>query len=126
MQRPKVRIDILNKNYESIVNTINIGNVFVAQNEDGYCILLNNKGNEGYKMITFSPNTDMVGRGIIPENKLQEICDNTILNPKFSFDFYEIEDREEYDIIEYYELIADALIAVKNNGHSKYYKVRKL
>lgn len=123
IQRPKVKIDTLDKNYESILNAIDKGDVFVAQDEIGYCVLINNKEKEGYKIITFNPHTEMIGRITLPKEELFNMCDKVLL--KCNFSFFGIEDNKEYDIIESFDLIADALLAVKN-GKSKHYRTRNL
>lgn len=119
--RKRINVHILGSDYKEILDAINSGFVYVGKNQDAV-VLINKKGqNREYKGIAYSPLTCEVLRFEMNIDELKKLSKDL---SKIMEAQYKLEDNED-DVIEQFESISDALIALQR-GSYKDYRVRRV
>ena len=119
--RTRINAYILDGNYKEIIDAINSGFVYVGKMQDNV-ILINNKGqNSQYKVILYNTLIYADLRVEMDIDKLKRFSKDL---PEIMEEHYKIEYNED-DVIEQFENISDALIALQR-GSYKDYTARRL
>jgi len=119
--RKRINAYILDSDDKEILDAINSGFVYVGKKQD-IVVLINKKGqNREYKGIAYSPLTYEGLRFEMNMDELKKYSENL---SKIMEEQYKIEDNED-DVIEQFENISDALIALQR-GSYKDYRVRRV
>ncbi len=117
-------MNFLTNNFDDIIKAIEAGNVYVCRFPDGVCVLVNKqKKVSKYKFIMYNPMSSVATRAEMSRKEFKALFDEVLVH--LSREHYEFEENEEINVIEQFESIADALMALKK-GSFRNYKVRKL
>ena len=123
-KRKMVNFQFLNNNFKDVKKSIESGNVYVCRFPDGVSILVN-KGEESGKLnfIMYNPISTMVTRAEMGNKEFMSLFNEVLTH--LSREHYEFEDNEGKNVIEQFDSIAEALMALKQ-GSFRGYKVRIL
>lgn len=115
--RKKVKIHVLSNGYREILDAINSGFVYVGKNQE-VVVLINKQGqNREYKGIAYSILTCNVARFEMNINELKEMHNDFL--SKIMEEQYKLEDDED-DMIEEFENISNALVALQKGSYKNY------
>lgn len=118
--RKTVKIHVLGNSYREILDAINSGFIYVGKNQDEV-VLINKKGqNREYKVIVYNP---LIYVGFRFEVNIDELKKLSKELSKTMEEQYKIEDNE-YDMIEQFGSISDALIALQKGSYKNYTAIR--
>lgn len=120
--RKTLNMDILSGSYSSIIKSIGAGNVYVCRYPDGVCVLINKQKSGRFKFVMYNPISHMVTRAEISREEFEKMYNDVFVY--LNSEHYEIKKDKEIDVIEQFDSIADALMALKK-GIFRSYRVRK-
>lgn len=122
MSRRRIIVNIVEHNFESAMQVINKGNVYVSRYPDGVCILINNRGKlKDFKFIMYNPESRAVMRTELSWDEFEKMFSEIVMIR--SHEHYEAVENG-HDIIQYYDSICDALMAL-GTGSYRGYRVRR-
>lgn len=120
MARPRLTMDILEKKYEDITNSLNENKIFICQFEQGTCVFVD----KSFNMIMYNPHNKGVTRAKINSEALFAMYNDVFIsNPDYKF--FAIE-TDGHGIKDVFASATDALMCLKNGKNYGGYRVRKL
>ena len=118
MSRKRVIINIVEHNFESAMQVINSGNVYVSRYPDGVCILINNRGTlKDLKFIMYNPKSRGVMRAEMHRDEFEKMFYEIVMNR--TREHYEVVENGD-DIIKYFDSICSALMGLKTGSYNGY------
>ena len=115
-----VNINVLDNGYREILEAVNSGFIYVGK-EQHQVVLVNNQGqNREYKVIVYNPIICVGYRFEVNRDELKKLAKDFSENME---EQYKIEDNE-YDMIEQFESISDAIIALQIGSDRVYTPIK--
>lgn len=122
MSRRRVIVNIVEHNFESAMQVINQGNVYVSRYPDGVCVLINSGGKlKDLKFIMYNPESRAVMRTELSWVDFEKMFSEIVMNR--SHEHYEVVENG-HDIIQYFDSISNALMALGTGSYRGYVVTR--
>lgn len=124
MSRKRLTMNFLNNNFKDVMQSIEAGNIYVCRYHDGFCVFVGKeKGSSKYQFIMYSPMSVVAEKTKLTKQQFKISFEKVLTC--MSNEHYEFEVDAEFNLIEQYRNIANALMAFEK-GSFRNYKVRKL
>lgn len=121
-RRKRLNMKFLSGSYSGIIKSIDAGNVYVCRYPDGVCVLINKQKSGRFKFVMYNPLSHMVTRAEMSRQEFKKMYNDVLFY--LNSEHYVFKKDKEIDVIEQFDSIADALMALKK-GSFRNYKVRK-